>query len=57
MASVAKNHPAQLVPQAFHFFRVGCCAEAVGEIQKLLLLARLGLEDLLREVPPGPGLR
>jgi hypothetical protein len=53
-ASVAKNHTAQIIPEASNFFRVGGCAETPGEIKELFLFALLSLDPFLYEFNDDP---
>jgi hypothetical protein len=54
LASVAKNHSAHLVTQAFDFFGVCGAPEALGKFEKLLLLALLRLHAVLDEFQKHP---
>ena len=45
-ASVAKNHPAQIIPEASNVFGIGCRAVTLGELKELSLFALLGLDPL-----------
>ena len=48
-ASVAKNHPAELITEALGFLWVISITEALGEFEKFLLLAFLGFDAVLDE--------
>ena len=49
LASVAEDHAAHLVAQAFDFIGIGGAPEAFGEVEELLLFAFLSLHAVLDE--------
>jgi len=51
---VAKNHAAQIIPEASNVFRIGCRAETLGELEELFLFALLGLDPLFHELNDDP---
>jgi len=54
LASVAKNHSAHLITQAFDFIRIGGGSEALGEVEELLLFALFSLHAVLDELYQHP---
>jgi hypothetical protein len=53
-SSVAKNHAAQLIPEASNAFRIGCRAVTLSEIKELFLFALLSLDPLFHELHDDP---
>ena len=53
-ASVAKNHAAQIIPEASNVFRIGRRAVTLGELKELSLFALLGLDPLFHELNDDP---
>jgi len=53
-ASVAKNHAAQIIPEASNVFRVGGCAVTLGKFKELSLFALLGVDPLFHEFNNDP---
>jgi len=53
-ASVAKNHAAQIIPEASNVFRIGGRAVTPGEIKEIFLFALLGLDSLFHELHDNP---
>ena len=53
-SSVAKNHAAQIIPEASNVLRIGCRAETLGELKELSLFALLGLDPLFHELNDDP---
>jgi hypothetical protein len=53
-ASVAEDHSAHLIAQAFDFFRVGGAPEAFGEVEEFPLLAPLSFHPVLDEFQQHP---
>jgi len=51
---VAKNHAAQIIPEASNVFRIGGRAESLGELKELRLLALLRLDPLFDEFDDDP---
>jgi hypothetical protein len=54
LASAAKDHSAHLVAQAFDFRWIGGASKALGEVEKFLLFALLGLHAVLDEFQQHP---
>jgi hypothetical protein len=53
-ASVAKDHAAQIIPEASNVFKIGCRAITLGELEELFLFALLGLDPLFHEFNDDP---
>jgi len=53
-ALVAKNHAAQIVPEASDVFRIGGRAETLGELKELLLPALLSFDPLFHKLDDDP---
>ena len=52
--SVAKDHSAHLITQAFDFSRIGSAPEALGKVDEFLMFALLSLHPVLDKFQQHP---